>query len=589
MSNNKEDDEDELEALRLAALESLRAKGLPPPVVMLPGQQQQRLSPKPNVCSNAVWTHFDNYKYVYHDPLLNAKCCFRNQVFQRHFGNQNLIAIIPVEHSSASSSPYQNSSPHHPPLLDSKATPPPVRSSVRPPLLKDPPSSSLLIHNNSVDEKPKASTKFSRFEDSDSDESDDIEMSFAKSESEEEEFVVEEGDAEDLIIEVEDEVVIEEFTEEVEEPTTSVTVPPDKMEVITSVAKKSEKYSTRLPQTSTPTPPLRTVEVAKEEPISRDFRNTDINRRLESGDFARRSPKSSSARSSPSHSRRRSSPIRQLRTSPRQRSPVRVQRSPPRAQRSPPRSQRSPTRSQRSPQRIQRSPPKTHRSPAMVPRSPARTQKSPPRSQRSPVRSSDRDKPKLKESGKNSSGSDRSGSDETKKIDRTRTSMDVNSSRPLDHRRVADKSRSPTSDRKPLLRRSPTRPNPSDREPRKLITPSSSDVERDRLESRKRKFETAPDLEPPIKKEGKIRLRESSHPTPPLQLRRKEEKPTRNESDHIEIRRDEPITMMHNKTDQDDSDKKMKKNKRSMKKSKEKSRNGKSHSGNEQDNGNFSF
>lgn len=52
-SNNKEDEEDELEALRLAALESLRAKGLPPPVVVLPGQQQQ-VSPKPNVCSNPV-------------------------------------------------------------------------------------------------------------------------------------------------------------------------------------------------------------------------------------------------------------------------------------------------------------------------------------------------------------------------------------------------------------------------------------------------------------------------------------------------------------------------------------------------------
>lgn len=30
----KEEDEDELESLRLAALESLRAKGLPPPVVL---------------------------------------------------------------------------------------------------------------------------------------------------------------------------------------------------------------------------------------------------------------------------------------------------------------------------------------------------------------------------------------------------------------------------------------------------------------------------------------------------------------------------------------------------------------------------
>lgn len=515
---------------------------------------------------------------------------FRTQVFQRHFGNQNLIAIIPVEHSSASSSPYQNSSPHHPPLLDSKATPPPVRSSVRPPLLKDPPSSSLVVHNNSVEDKPKASTKFSRFEDSDSDESDDIEMSFAKSESEEEEFVVEEGDAEDLIIEVEDEVVIEEFTEEIEEPTANITAAPDKMEVNTSVAKMSEKYSSHLTQTSSPTPPLRTVEVAREEPHSRDSRNTEISRRLESGDFAKRSPKSSSARSSPLHIRRRSPPTRLQRSPPRlPRSPTRIQRSPPRAQRSPQRiqrsplrPQRSPTRSQRSPQRIQRSPPRIQRSPAMVPRSPARTQKSPSRSQRSPIRSSDRDRPKL--GGKSSSGSDRSGSDETKKIDRTRTPMDAISSRSSDHRRVADKSRSPTNDRKPLLRRSPPRPAPSDREPRKLVTSSTGDMERDRLESRKRKFEIAPDLEPPIKKEGKIRLRESSRQTSPLQPRRKEEKPTRNESDHIQIRRDEPI-----KIDQDDSDKnKTKKSKRSNKKSKEKGRNGKSLSGNEQDNGTIS-
>lgn len=33
---NKEEDEDELEALRLAALESLRAKGLPPPIMAVP-------------------------------------------------------------------------------------------------------------------------------------------------------------------------------------------------------------------------------------------------------------------------------------------------------------------------------------------------------------------------------------------------------------------------------------------------------------------------------------------------------------------------------------------------------------------------
>ena len=33
-NRRKEEDEDELESLRLAALESLRAKGLPPPIVL---------------------------------------------------------------------------------------------------------------------------------------------------------------------------------------------------------------------------------------------------------------------------------------------------------------------------------------------------------------------------------------------------------------------------------------------------------------------------------------------------------------------------------------------------------------------------
>jgi hypothetical protein len=48
--NNKEDDEDELEALRLAAVESFRAKGIPPPVVL----KGHHLSLIHNVCSNAV-------------------------------------------------------------------------------------------------------------------------------------------------------------------------------------------------------------------------------------------------------------------------------------------------------------------------------------------------------------------------------------------------------------------------------------------------------------------------------------------------------------------------------------------------------
>ena len=47
MSNStvKGEDEDELESLRLAALESLRAKGLPPPSLI-------SLPPKPVICSN---------------------------------------------------------------------------------------------------------------------------------------------------------------------------------------------------------------------------------------------------------------------------------------------------------------------------------------------------------------------------------------------------------------------------------------------------------------------------------------------------------------------------------------------------------
>lgn len=446
---------------------------------------------------------------------------------------------------------------------------------MRPPLLKDPPSSSLVIHNNSVEEKPKATTKFSRFEDSDSDDSDDIEMSYAKSESEEEEFVVEEGDAEDLIIEVEDEVIIEEFIEEEAEPLANVaSVPQSRVEISTSDVKTSEKQSSLVTRVSTPPPPLRTQEVAKEEPLQRDVRSMEFNRKEE--DFSRRSPKSNSARSSPL---------------PRRRSPTRQQRTPPRPQKSPSRMQRSPLRSQRSPQRTQRSPPRIQRSPVRTQRSPARIPRSPARTQRSPVRPLDRSKPKSREISKTSSGSDRSGSDETRKIERARATTDPVSSRLSDLRRTADKSRSPTNDRKPLLRRSPLRPTPSERESRKVGTASPSDADRDRLESRKRKFEMAQDQEPAIKKEGKIRLRggEVSRKTPPVQLRRKEEKPKRSEPDHVQVRRTEPITMIQDKADEEDDDKMLKKSKRSNKKSKEKSRNGKPQSGSELDNGNFAF
>ncbi|XP_046645736.1 serine/arginine repetitive matrix protein 1-like isoform X2 [Daphnia pulicaria] len=554
--NNKEDDEDELEALRLAALESLRAKGLPPPVVL----QGQRLSPKHNVCSNAV--------------------------FQRHFGNQNLIAIIPVENNSASSSPYQNSSPHHPPSLDSK--PPPMRNnSSRPPPLKNPPTTSLVSHNSPVEEK--RSNKFSRFEDSDSDESDDVEMSFAKSESEEEEFVIEEGDAEDLIIEVEDEIIeeIEEESNGATELSPAVaTIPEDRVNVATSGVKPSEKSASPSGQISTPTPPVKITmtDSTKEGHASRDVRHFESNRKTDTGEFARRSPQlSSSATRSPpnAHSRRRSPPRQQ-------RSPQRMQKSSPRPHRSPPRSQRSPVRVQRSPVRIQRSPSRVQRSPLRVQRSPPRVQRSPLR--RSPLRSSDRDKPKDRGTSKTSSGSDRSGPEENKRADKKRVNTSVDSVRSSEQRRTSDKSRSPTCERKPLLKRSPPRSVSNDsRDSRKLVTPSLTETERDRLESRKRKFETAPDQDSSVKKEGKIRLRtEINRKTPPVQLKRREEKLTKKPDavvEQIQVRRDEPISSVPDKTDEEDVDRKSsKKNKRSSKKSKDKNRNGKTLSGSDGDN-----
>ena len=471
------------------------------------------------------------------------------QIFQRHFGNQNLIAIIPVEQSSASSSPYHNSSPHRPPLLESKGLPSlPRSSSNRPPLLSTPPSSTLIIHNrDAVEEKPKHTTKFSRFEDSDSDESDDNEMSYAKSESEEEEFVVEEGDADDLIIEVEDEivdeVVIEEFIEEIETPPTTIT--------------NSRSDSCEIP-TSNSTPSRVLAEPSKEDSLPKDVKSTDTNRRMESSDAVKRSPR---ATRSPPYTRRRS---------PSRRSP------PARGQKSP--IQKSPVRSQRSPPRV-RSPSRAQRSPVRGYRSPVRVQRSPHRTQRSPVRSSDRtDKLKLKES-KTGSGSDRSVSDEAKKSDKSRTASD--------QRRTKDKSRSPVADRKPVLRRSPPRSTANDRESRKQATPSPTDSEKDRLESRKRKFQVAPDNEASLKKEGKIRLKaETARPPSPVQVKRKEDKSgKRNETEVIHVRREEPMGLMES-TEEDDDKKQKRHNKRSNKKSKDKTvRNKKSQSGAEQDNG----
>lgn len=541
---NKEDDEDELEALRLAALESLRAKGLPPPVVL----KGQRVSPKPNVCNNAV--------------------------FQRHFGNQNLIAIIPVENSSANSSPYQNSSPHHPPLLDSK--PPPIKNTTRPPLLKNPPSISSVSQNSPVEEKPK-STKFSRFEDSDSDESDDVEMSFAKSESEEEEFVIEEGDAEDLIIEVEDEIIEEEETNGVAElPMAAAPIPEDRLSVIPAVIKPSESSAAKV-NISPPPSKITMADAAKELPASRDSKSYESSRKTDIGDIVRRSPqlRSSASRSPNVHPRRRS-PSRQ------QKSPQRSQKSSPRTHRSPSRSQRSPVRIQRSPVRIQRSPPRIQRSPPRVQRSPSRAQRSPHR--RSPIRSLDREKLKHRDSSKTGSGSDRSSTDD-KKSERTRTTAPIETVRSSEQRRTGDRSRSPVNDRKPLLKRSPSRSVAGDRDARKLLTTSLTETDRDRLESRKRKFEMANDQESSVKKEGKIRLRtESSRRASPVQTTRREEKPKKVETiDKVQVKRDEPISLAQDTSD-DSVERKSKKSKRASKKSKEKSQNGKTRSISDGDN-----
>jgi hypothetical protein len=56
------------------------------------------------------------------------------------------------------------------------------------------------------------------------------------------------------------------------------------------------------------------------------------------------------------------------------------------------------------------------------------------------------------------------------------------------------------------------------------------------------------------------------------------------------VRRDEPISSVPDKTDEEDVDRKSsKKNKRSSKKSKDKNRNGKTLSGSDGDNGNLFF
>lgn len=187
--------------------------------------------------------------------MLTCQCLMLQGFHQRHFGNQNLISIIPVEdplnpgarvssllptppdfHQRVAAGGFVQPPPHHqrmpPPRNPAN---PPRSNSYRPP----PPVSE--------EPKPKAPTKFSRFEDSDSEDSDEDDLSLlasSKHDSEEEEIILEEAeDNEDLIIEVEDCIELEEVEEEVtkEEPPPPPSIPAVPVQPKTSPPRRPEQ------------------------------------------------------------------------------------------------------------------------------------------------------------------------------------------------------------------------------------------------------------------------------------------------------------------------------------------------------------
>lgn len=452
------------------------------------------------------------------------------QVFQRHYGNQNLIAIIPVDQSSKSDnscSPYSSprTTTHHNDTSVGVSHNARMHTSgnQRPPLLKDPPSFSSVFRKQEVEEKPKLSTKFSRFEDSDSDESEDFEISNSKSDSEEEEFVIEEGEADDLIIEVEDYIVLEETDGDIEAeaqaplppppapaaPVKAVQVKPlqetrveKKEEPPTVLEPKKREVITCLPSEKTPVSSPKKIEPRKREeehPHTRVQKN-DSDRKTETTEVVRRSPKIMSKITAPEPSRRKSSP------------------------------------------------------PAVS------------------RRSADRQKPRLADP----KGAERPGSGSARRESDSRRKSRASSVEPapntttLSHRfsdqwRSTNQSRSPTNDKKPQSgRRSPPqRTSVIEREPRKNI---QADSERDRLESRKRKFESSLHTDLTVKKEGKIRLRTT--PSPPVPQEKTEIKTRKVESVLTVVRREE----VHETKEKTPNEKRNRKGKKKSKEKRTKSR-----------------
>ena len=121
------------------------------------------------------------------------------QHFQRHTGNQNLIAIIPVDEHATLVGGKDGDVQVNPLLGHSGSNtkmPISLPSSVAN-VVKVVQNDVFVVGEDRSDEdKPKLLTKFSRFEDSDSDDSDEIEISFNKSDTEEEiEYIIEEEES----------------------------------------------------------------------------------------------------------------------------------------------------------------------------------------------------------------------------------------------------------------------------------------------------------------------------------------------------------------------------------------------------------